>query len=142
MNFKLTGPAALVVVVGILLVFGGRIVSRGETDDPRLEREVRQELMIRQGMATGQELDRLTEGEVDREAVARLTELSDAEGIRIHSMKVSAPLGSSDQRIVEVEFTLPGQGRLTEYWVFDRRGLGGWDYRRRTTKLSYYLNFF
>lgn len=142
MNIELKGPVAAVVVVAILVIAGGRVVTRGETTNPRLEQEIRQELLTRQGALAGKTLDGLAGELPDQATLDRLIELSDAEGIRVHSMKLSAPLSGSDQRIVRVEFTLPGEARRTEYWVMDRPAAGVWHFRYETSRLRYHLNFF
>ncbi len=139
-NIPLKGPVALVVIAVVLVV---RFFTIGETDDPALEAAIQQRLLSDMGASVSQALTDLDSR--DGRAVDELLELSNAENIALHSIKVSKPLlsmGSSTDTVVRVEFTLPGRARTTEYWRFTHSSIAGWRYRRPATVASYYLNFF
>lgn len=134
------GPMALVIIVG-LIVF--RLLSIGESDDPDLKAAVERELLTRMGSSIGTMLEDIDP--TDSASVNELLERSDIEGIDVHSIRVSKPLlafGSSDGAIVRVEFTLPGRSSEIEYWLFEHSIAAGWRYRRPSSVVLYYLNFF
>ncbi len=134
------GPLAI-VIIGALLVI--RFMTIGEVNDPELDTAIRAELLNDVGASVSQALEDLDPA--DGNAIDELVQLSDAENITLHSVKVSKPLlafGSSTDAIVRVEFTLPGRTRRTEYWRFTHSTAAGWRYRRPASVFSYYLNFF
>ena len=143
-NFKLTGKPAVAALVLIVLVGGLGMFARGEVDDPALEDALRAELVLRLGGRTGQELGQLSENPTEEEVRAFL-ERADADGIEIHSTKVSGPVGSSAGSSYDVavifEYTLPGEPRQEAVWLMEKR-IGSWRYRRETGKMTYYMNLF
>lgn len=146
MEIKLTPKSGLIVVVIAIAVVAVRFATLGESDDPSLRQAVIAELTIRLGGRTGADIDAIeAAGGVDEESARRLAERADPEGIQVHSMSVSGPLLSPSSResmVVRVEYSLPQAARRREYWAFDHSTMAGWRYRRPTTALSYYLNFF
>ena len=139
-NVPLKGPVALVVIAVVLAV---RFLTIGESNDAALEAAIQQRLLSDMGASVSHALDELDTR--DGRAVDELIELSNAENIALHSVKVSKPLlalSSSTDTVVRVEFTLPGRARTTEYWRFTHSSVAGWRYRRPVTIASYYLNFF
>ena len=139
-NIPLKGPVALVVIAVVLVI---RFLTIGESNDAALRAAVQQQLLNDMGASVSQALDELDAR--DGRAVDELVELSNAENITLHSVKISKPLlslGSSTDTVVRVDFTLPGRSRTTEYWRFTHSSVAGWRYRRPVTVASYYLNFF
>lgn len=144
MQLQLKGKAG---IGGLLLVaglVGLRVASLGESDDPELRRAVQAELLTRMGARTGQDLADIDDvRDVDAETVGDLLARSNPLGIEVHSMRVSRPIlaaSSSEDVVVQVEFSLPRAEPEREYWLFRHSAVGGWEYRRTTTALSYYLN--
>jgi hypothetical protein len=141
-TFKFTGKKAMIVLGVVIVLVLLRLMTIGESNDPKLREAIRMELMNRLGGRTGQALSEIDK--TDPEAVRALAEQADPEGIQVHSMKVSKPLlsfGSKEDVIVQVEFSLPGSFKQKEYWRFKHSLIAGWRYKRRSTALSYYLNF-
>jgi hypothetical protein len=133
----------IAIVTAIPLAIGiSQVGNRGNSEDPELREAVQAELANRQGANTSAALDEVDMDDPD--AAIALAELTDPEGIEIHSLRISRPLlsfSSSEDVIVLVGYTLPGQPRQEEYWRFTHSLVGGWRYRRESSATSFYLNF-
>ena len=141
MSFKGWKAVAALIVVAFLMGF--RFFMMGNADDPKLDKEVRKELMLELGGQTQQQLASLDP--MDAQGALDLAEKFNADKIEIHSLRTSKPLpGLSDSGdiIVQVDYTLPGGTRQKEFWLFKHSLIAGWRYQRPSTALSYYLNFF
>ncbi len=134
------GPLALVIIVGVIVV---RLLSIGESDDPKLRAAIDRELLSKMGGSIGTVLEDIDPA--DSASIDALVEMSNSANIAVHSVRVSKPLlafGSSDDAIVRVEYTLPGQSAETDFWRFEHSIAGGWRYQRPSSIVAYYLNFF
>lgn len=141
-KLKLTGAKAVIALVAVVALLVLKFMTIGETKDAKLRDVVRGELTNRLGARTSDAISRLDVS--NSEAVHAFTEQADPAGIEVHSTSVSKPLlplGSSEDVVVLVEYSLPGDSRRKEYWRMKHSLVAGWRYQRLTNAAFYYLNF-
>ncbi len=141
METRIQGWAAVAIAV---VVIGVRLLTIGNSDDPRLHQAIKAELANDLGNNLGKAMAS-QDGALSEQDMQRLVELADRNAIMVLSASVSKPLlslGSSDKVIVKVRYSLPEQATQQEYWRFSHSMLSGWRVRgRHSSAISYYLNF-
>ncbi len=133
----LQGGAALLVAV---VLIGLRAATLGVSDDPALERAVRDELANRLGARTLTELKGFDAQKDDSGALAARARPQD---IEVHRCVVSRPLlymTSDEEVVVYAEYTLPGDPPQADYLRFQHYLGGQWRYLRSANVVSFYCN--
>ena len=144
-NVQITGTAA--VVVGLLLIVGIaiRVVAFSDSNDPTLEKAVRAQLWLTYGGILGTEISEIRE-KADYGSVPALLAKASPDAITVEKLSRSEPLmewDSNQEVVVRVHYRFPGDTETkTEYMKFKHGPVSGWSYNYDTTAISYYLNFF
>jgi hypothetical protein len=146
MEIQLKGKVGVIGLIVVILALGIRITTLGESNETALRQAVGAELVLRLGGRISDDLASIGSVEaMDAEATQTLLERADSEGITVHSMIVSKPVltfASSEDVVVQVEYSLPQGPRQKEYWLFQHSVIAGWRYRYQTTAWAYYTNLF
>ena len=140
---KFSKSQAIGAIIVVLVFMGFRVLTIGETHDPKLKQVVLTELRNELGGITLSQMSEMDED--DYEGYAELSEKRDFEDIKIYSMSVSKPLleiSSDVVAVVKVDFKLPGEERQIIYYRANHGAFGNWSIKNETFSVSYYMNFF
>lgn len=146
MEAKLNFKVSLSVLAIIVILFGFRVVSNSASNDPLLEKAVREVLWSSySGIQLSAEIEKIRE-EGDYDKVNALTQKASPDAIFIEQISRSEPLMSASSNqivIVRVRYRLPGDtSTRTEYMEFKHGSLiDAWSYHYTVSAISYYLNF-
>lgn len=144
-TFELSGKAALLAGVVLVVVIGVRLATFADSGDPELEEAVRAELWSTYSGMLGVEINQIRE-EKDYDSVGSLLERASPDAILIEKISRSEPVmswASKQKVIVRVRFRFPEDTESrTEYMKFDHGMFGGWSYRYDTSAVAFYTNFF
>ena len=143
-KIQIGGKAAVVVVLILIVGVVIRLAAFSHSTDSALEKKVRAQLWMNYGSQLGKEIDRI-KSEGDYGSASSLTEKAKPAAIVIKQISYSKPLlfwSSSQDAIVRVHYRFPDDTKTrTKYMRFNHSVLAGWIYRRESTVLSYYMNF-
>ena len=140
-TFRALGVHGAVGLAIVIVAVLARWASIGDSDDQRLRQSIHAELMNELGGEMSQALAHV--GPSDHEGILAVAEHADPARLEVHSMSVSKPilsLGSSEDVVVRVDYSLPGS-TMRKYFLFEYSLVTGWHYRGPSTAFSYYANF-
>ncbi len=142
-EIKFSKNQAILAIVAVLAFMGFRVLTLGESHDPKLKQAILTELRNELG---GIHLSQMSEMyDDDYEGYVELSEERNFEDIKIFSMSVSKPLleiSSDVEAIVKVEFQLPSEDKKIVYYRANHGTFGNWSIRNETHSAAYYMNFF